>query len=502
MLAKPTGPSEVKEGRHVDHLRTKAVRGGFIRIWTQAASFVLRTGSLMVLARLLEPKDFGLVAMVTAVTGIFDLFKTAGLSIVTIQRSEISDEQVSTLFWVNVGVGGLLAVLTFAMAPALAAFYREPRLFWIAFALAFGFLVNAAGVQHSALLQRQMRFGTLAAIDMACLLAYAAVGIGMALSGFGYWSLVGMTLIVPAVSTACVWLLARWIPGRPRRGVGIRSMLKFGGTVTLDSLVTYIGYNAEKVLLGRFWGTEALGIYGRAYQLVNLPTRNLNSAIGGVAYSALSRLQEDPQRFKAYFLKGYSLVLAMTVPITIGCSLLAGDLVLVVLGPKWRDAIPLLRLLAPTILAFALIDPFSWLLVAMGRVVRSLKIGLMIAPLVIAAYLVGLPHGPKGVAVGYSAMMTVLILPVIAWCRYDTIIKGADIWRAVRPPILSGLAAAGLTLGTSLWLVGGFPPLPRLLAGGGVMLASYLGMLLFAMKQKTLYVELVREIFKRRPAAG
>ena len=323
-----------------------------------------------------------------------------------------------------------------------------------------------------------MRFGTLAAIDMACLLAYAAVGIGMALSGFGYWSLVGMTLIVPAVSTACVWLLARWIPGRPRRGVGIRSMLKFGGTVTLDSLVTYIGYNAEKVLLGRFWGTEALGIYGRAYQLVNLPTRNLNSAIGGVAYSALSRLQQDPQRFKAYFLKGYSLVLAMTVPITIGCSLLAGDLVLVVLGPKWRDAIPLLRLLAPTILAFALIDPFSWLLVAMGRVVRSLKIGLVIAPLVIAAYLVGLPHGPKGVAVGYSAMMTVLILPVIAWCRYDTIIKGGDIWRAVRPPILSGLAAAGLTLGTSLWLVGGPPPLPRLLAGGGVMLASYLGMLL------------------------
>lgn len=484
----------------MDHLKTKAVRGGFIRIWTQAASFILRTGSLMVLARLLEPRDFGLVAMVTAVTGIFDLFKTAGLSIVTIQRHEISDEQVSTLFWINIGVGGLLSGLTFALAPALAAFYHEPRLFWIAFALAFGFLANAAGVQHSALLQRQMRFGTLAAIDMVCLLAYAAVGIGMALLGFGYWSLVGMALVLPLVSTACVWILCRWVPGRPRRGVGIRSMLKFGGTVTLDSLVTYIGYNAEKVLLGRFWGTEALGIYGRAYQLVNLPTRNLNSAIGGVAYSALSRLQEDPRRFKAYFLKGYALVLAMTLPITIGCSLLAGDLVLVVLGPKWKEAIPLLRLLAPTILAFALIDPFSWLLVATGRVMRSLKIGLVIAPLVIAAYVIGLPHGPKGVAIGYSAMMTVLIIPVIAWSRHGTIIKGGDIWRTVRPPVLSGLVAAGLTLGASLWLSGRLAPLSRLLAGGGVMLASYLGMLLFAMKQKALYLDLIREIFKRRVA--
>jgi PST family polysaccharide transporter len=484
----------------MDHLKAKAVRGGFIKIWTQAAAFILRTGSLMVLARLLDPKDFGLVAMVTAVTGIFDIFKTAGLSIVTIQRDKISDEQVSTLFWVNIGVGGLLSGLTLAIAPALAAFYHEPRLFWIAFALAFGFLVNAAGVQHNALLQRQMRFGTLAAIDLACLSASAAVGIGMALLGFGYWSLVGMTLVLPAVATTCVWILGRWVPGRPHRGIGIRSMLKFGGTVTLDSLVMYIGYNAEKVLLGRYWGTEALGIYGRAYQLVNLPTRNLNSAIGGVAYSALSRLQNDPPRFKAYFLKGYSLVLAMTLPITIGCSLLASDLILVVLGPKWKDAIVLLRLLAPTILAFALIDPFSWLLVAMGRVMRSLKIGLVIAPLVIAAYFVGLPHGPKGVALGYSAMMMILIIPVIAWCRHDTIIKGGDIWRAVRPPIFSGLAAAGLTLGASSWVIGRLAPLPRLLLGGGIMLGAYLGMLLFVMKQKALYLDLVREIVKRRGA--
>jgi O-antigen/teichoic acid export membrane protein len=482
----------------MEGLKEKAVRGGFIKIWTQAAVFFLRMGSLMVLARLLEPKDFGLVAMVTAVTGIFDLFKTAGLSVVTIQREKITDEQVSTLFWINIAIGGILAILTLALAPVLVAFYHEPRLLWITMALASGFLFNAAGVQHGALLQRQMRFVTLGIIDVVCLVLYAAVGIGMALLGLGYWSLIGMALVSPLVSSISVWVLAGWIPGPPRRGVGVRSMLKFGGTVTLDSIVTYIGYNAEKVLLGRFWGTDALGIYGRAYQLVNLPTRNLNSAIGGVAYSALSRLQGDPHRFRSYFLKGYSLVLALTLPITIACALLANDLILVILGPKWKDAIVLLRLLAPTILAFALIDPFSWLLVSIGKVMRSLKIGLVIAPLVIAAYFIGLPHGPKGVAIGYSAMMMLLIIPVIAWCKHGTVITSRDVWRAVRPPVLSGLVAAAFTLGVSLFLIQGLSPVPRLIMGAAAMIGSYLGMLLFAMRQKAFYLGLVREIIKPR----
>ena len=115
-------------------------------------------------------------------------------------------------------------------------------------------------------------------------------------------------------------------------------MLRFGGTITLNGLVVYVAYNLEKVLLGRFWGADALGIYGRAYQLINIPTDNLNSAIGGVAFSALSRLQNDPVRLKSYFLKGYSLVISLTIPITIFCALFADDIVLVVLGPKWTDA--------------------------------------------------------------------------------------------------------------------------------------------------------------------
>ena len=143
-------------------------------------------------------------------------------------------------------------------------------------------------------------------------------------------------------------------------------MIRFGGTLTLNQLVVYVAYNLEKVLLGRYWGASVIGIYGRAYQLANIPTENLNSAVGGVVFSALSRLQEDTKRFRSYFLKGYSLVLVLTIPITLVCCLFAKELISVLLGPKWQEAVPIFRLLAPTIMIYALINPLSWVLFSLG----------------------------------------------------------------------------------------------------------------------------------------
>lgn len=482
-------------------LKERTIRGGFAKVCAQAAIFLLRVGSLMVLARLLEPKDFGLVGMVTAVIGVLSLFRDFGLSTATVQRTTITDEQISTLFWINMLVGAILGVLSVAIAPVVATFYQEPRLFWITAALATGFLFNAAGVQHSALLQRQMRFTTSAMIDVFSLGIGTAVGIGMAMRGYGYWALVGMTLVGSLVSTACVWLVTAWVPGLPRKRAGIRSMVRFGGTITLNSLVVYVAYNFEKVLLGRYWGAEALGIYGRAYQLANMPTDNLNSSIGGVAFSALSRIQDDPNRLKSYFLKGYSFVLALTLPLTIACALFAKDAILVLLGPKWTAAVPIFRLLAPTILIFALINPLSWLLFSIGMVGRSLKIALAIAPLVITSYVVGLRYGPKGVALAYSAAMTLWVVPHIAWCVHGTVISFRDILLAVSRPLFSGIVAAALALGVQLTYGHLLSPLPRLALGSVVLLGAYLGMLLYVMGQKAFYVDLIRGL-RRRSTLG
>ncbi len=483
-------------------LKQRALRGGFAKMCAQGANYAIRIGSLVVMARLLTPKDFGLVGMVTAFTGVLMMFRDFGLSAATVQQVEVSEEQVSTLFWINVAFGLGLGLITAAMAPVAVAFYHEPRLFWVTIALGTAFVFNAAGVQHSAFLQRQMRFSALSAIDVTSWAVSTGVGVSLALAGLGYWALVGSTVSLPLVGTLAMWFTARWVPGRPRFGVGLRPMMRFGGGVTLTGIIIYIAYNFEKILLGRFWGADVVGLYGRAFQLSNIPVEGLNSAVGEVAFSALSRVRHDPPRFKNYFLKGYSLITALTFPVTIGVGLFAPDLVALLLGPKWKDAGQILRLLSPTILIFALINPIGWLVFSLGLVGRSLKVALVLAPVVICGYIIGLPYGPKGVAFCYSAAMLLWVIPHVAWGVHGTVVSFRDIAIAASRPLLSGLVAGAITLGMKFLLLQSVPVLVRLTLGGTVLLAVYVGMLFYVMRQKSLYVQLLRDILGRSSVDG
>ena len=357
-----------------------------------------------------------------------------------------------------------------------------------------GFILNAAAVQHSALLQRELRYVALAVVETLSQLAGFAVGVAMAGVGFGYWALVAATIVSPAAFVICLWTATRWVPGPPRRKIEIGSMLRFGGTLTLNGVVMYLAYNLEKILLGRFWGPDILGLYGRAYQLLNIPTENLNSAIGGVTFSALSRLQNDPVRYKSYFLKSYSLVSSLTIPCTIFCALFADDIILITLGPKWTDAIPIFRYLTPTVLIFGIINPLGWLLQSIGLQRRSLAIALVLAPLVIAAYVIGLPFGPVGVALAYSTAMTLWLVPHVLWCLYGTPISPWDLTLVASRPFLAALVAAAVAFGTQLWFGNLVSPALKLLLGGGVMLTVYFSVFLVAMEQRTLYLDLLRTL--------
>jgi O-antigen/teichoic acid export membrane protein len=472
-------------------LKGKMIRGGLARVCAQGVNLLLRVGSLMILARLLSPKDFGLVGMVMAFTGVLTWFRDFGLSSAAIQHPNITKEQISTLFWINMLLGALLGLVALAMAPAIAAFYGKPELFGVTLALAAGFLFNAAGVQHSVLLQRQMRFAALAVISIVSSIVSIAIAIAVAEAGYGYWAVVAMTVTQPLVATIGFWLTTRWVPGMARRRTGIRSMLHFGGTLTLNGLVAYVAFNAEKVMIGRFWGVDAIGIYGRAYQLLSIPTDNVNSAVGEVAFSALSRLQDDPIRLKSYFLKGLSLVLGMTLPITIAGALFADDVVFVLLGPKWKDTAEIVRLLAPTVAIFAIINPLGWLIYSLGLVVRSLKIALTFAPLMIAGCVMAVPYGPKGVAFAYSTVMTMWVVPHVLWCVYGTVISPRDILLVVSRPLGSGILAGTVALGVRLICGDFFPPLPRLFLENGVLLVTFFGALLFVGGQIKLYLDLL-----------
>jgi PST family polysaccharide transporter len=498
LLSRPSSRDHAFARPAADELKRKSVRGGLVAVGAQGSKLVLQTATLMLLARLLSAEDFGLQGMAVVLTGLLGYFKDAGLSAATVQRLEVTQEQVSTLFWINVAVGAALATLTAVLAPAVVAFYEEPRLYWITVVLGGAFVFNGLAAQHQALILREMRFVTLAKIEVLSLAMSSALAVVMALLGFRYWALVGMTLIGSIVSAAGAWLAKPWVPGPPRRKCGVLPMLKFGWMTMCNSLMVFLAWNSDNILLGRFWGADALGFYGRAYQLATLPVLQLNSAITGVAFSALSRIQDDPDRFARSFLRGYSFLISLTIPITISCVLFAEEIVSVALGAKWMAAAPILRLLAPTGLVFALANPMDWLVISMGRVKRALSISAATTPLVIAGIVLGLSHGPKGVALGVSSAMVLLIIPIAAWSIHDTRITWADLWRATKPSILSGLLASVIGLIVKVEL-GGMAPIPFLLVGLGLVLGVYAWVLLIAMGQKNLYVDLLTQAFGGLP---
>jgi O-antigen/teichoic acid export membrane protein len=482
----------------IEDLKGNSVRGGVVALVAQGLKFALRTGAMMVLARLLTPEDFGLQGMVLAMTGFFNLFKDAGLSAVTVQRKHVSGDQLSALFWTNAVVGLLLALALVALSPAIALFFRDERLTWIAVVSATSFLFNGLCVQHLALLQRQMKFVAMATIEVMSLVISSAIGVMMAWLGYRYWSLVGMTVALPLVSAVGAWIAIPWVPGAPKRGIGLRSMLSFGGTLTCNSLVVYLAYNTEKILLGHFWGTTALGLYGRAYQLVSLPSDQLTGAVSVVAFPSLSRLQHDPERLERAFLKGYSLILSLTIPTTVCCAIFADEIVHVMLGPQWKEVVPIFRLLSPTILAFALVNPLAWFLIASGRIRRSLNMAFLIAPCVIVGVLLGVKFGPTGVALAFSSMMTLLIVPLIAWACAGTTMSGRVVWAAVARPLAAGLLAAMAGLGIRIVILGSVPSLFLLVLGAGIVFSVHFLVLMFGLGQKHVYLDLFKQLTRSK----
>ena len=226
-----------------------------------------QVATLVVLARLLPPSAFGLLAMVAAIGAVLDLVKEFGLSAATIQKRDISHAQVSALFWINAGVGAALGFGLFLAAPLLAQFYGQPELEAVARWLALAFVASGLTVQHWALLRRQMRFGAIAGMETLADLLSFGTAIGLAASGAGYWALVAQRLVSPVLLMLGSWALCRWRPARPARTAGVRGLLEFGASVTGSGLAVAFSRSLDQILIGWLWGPALLGLYERTTRL-------------------------------------------------------------------------------------------------------------------------------------------------------------------------------------------------------------------------------------------
>ena len=422
-------------------LRGRSLRGGAVTLFGQVAQFAVQIVSTVVLARLLTPSAFGLVAMVSAITYFLAIFQDLGLSTATIQKPEISHDEVTGLFWVNVAVSFALAIAVVGLAPVLALFYHQPKLVGITMVTSLGFVFGGLGIQHQAILQRQMRFTMLAVINVASYAAGVVVAVVMAFEGAGYWALVALPLVPNAVTTAAWWIVCRWRPGRPRRTAGLGGLLAFGGYITGFNTVNYFARNLNNVLIGWRWGPAPLGLYSRAYSLLLMPLQRINYPASSVAIPALSRLQDAPERYRRAYrevLEKMVLLTSLLVAFLIGT---ASWVIAVVLGPQWHAAASIFAWLGFAALVEPVASASGWLFVTQHRTREFFYWGLIGSTVAIASFVIGLPHGPVGVAAAYTVADIGIRIPVVIWyVGRKGPVSAWDIVSASLRPLLIGLA--------------------------------------------------------------
>lgn len=409
------GAEHLKTDGLMADLTGHTARSGTIMVTSQGFKFFFNMASAVVLARLLTPQDYGLIAMVAVVTNFSYPFRNLGLSAATIQKPTIDNRQVSNLFWVNVGLSVAIMLLTMAFAPVVAWFYGEPRLIWITIAIAVGFIFTGLAIQHEALLKRRMRFAGLAASELGSMFSGTIAAISLAWWGAGVWALVGANLVTAFAFMTGVWIACRWRPALPTRNSGVRSMLKFGRNLTGNNVLTYIARSIDNLLIGRVWGPRQLGLYARAYQLLLLPLDQISAPIDGVAITALSRLTDDPERYRGAYLRMLEKLAMVTMPVM---ALMIGTsdwLVRVMLGPQWVETGRIFAILGILGLTEPISNTMGWLLISQGRTHHVLQWGIIDAVLSIASILVGLHWGAIGVATSYAVTGVCLRKPLQIW---------------------------------------------------------------------------------------
>lgn len=422
-------------------LKGRSVRGGAATMGAEAGNLLLTTASTVVLARLIAPEAFGLIAMVVAVTNFVKLFNDLGLSQATVQRAEINHSQISTLFWLNVILSAVLMVLTAALAPAIAWFYHEPRLIWITLGLASGFIIGGFGVQHRALLNRQMRYAALATIRITSVFVGIAIAVISAWLGADYWALVLMQLATTLAYTVGVWVMCSWRPGPPALHSNVRSMLAFGSNLTGTNILVYFIRNADNVLIGRYWGAQQLGLYARAYQLLYLPILQINTPISAVALPALSRLQNDPKRYCAYYYKAILLIVTFGMPL-VGLLFVSADTaILTLLGPKWMDTVSIFRALSLATFIGTFSVATGWVYISLGQTARQLRWVVFTAPVTVMIFFISIPWGALGVATAFSLSQPIIQLLSIIYCYRGTPLRLIDLAKTLARPAVASISA-------------------------------------------------------------
>ena len=383
-------------------VRDSSVRGAGAGVASIILQFAIRGFSMIALARLLVPEDFGLVAIAGIALNFFSRIADLGLTTAATQRHRIEPGDLTALFWVNSLGGVLLCVLMIGTAPLMGSLFSDARVEHIVVAMSLGLVVTGVGAQHESLLRRNLKYGLLAVIVPIAQAAGTAVGLTAAIAGFGYWSIVAMHVVSRAAATVGFLLGARWTPGKPRHIRSVASVLRFGGYISGSQILVYITHNLDSLIVGLVGGAVDLGLYRRGFNLLQLPIEHLKAHMDRLIPSSLSRLQRAQGEFSKLYRHGVGSLVFLGCP-AIGLAFAEADaLIAVLLGDAWLSAAPYLRWLAPAALASLLDVAVVWYLVPVADGRRLLIVRFIRVVVVSMGMLVGIRYGPIGVAAGYG----------------------------------------------------------------------------------------------------
>jgi PST family polysaccharide transporter len=426
-------------------LRRVAVRSAGATVYATGLALVAQVAGTVILARLLAPADFGVVAMVTTFSLFFVNFGLNGFTETVIQCEQLDRYSASNLFWLNLSAGLVLAIAFAVAGSLLATFYRNPLVKNVAVGLSAGIFIAAASVIHSALLKRSMRFAADSANLVVGRAVNSAVAILLALQGWGYWALVAGVVAQQISMTVGAWWLCPWIPSLPRRTGTTGSMLRFAVNVYGRFGLRYLSQNIDKLLVGWKFNAIALGFYKKAFDLFALSAIQLTSPLHNVALATLSRLNHDPVRFRRYLVNSLAMVAFVGMAVGTDLALTGKDLIRLVLGPQWGEAGTLFSLFGPGIGVMLIYSVSGWIHLSIGRPDRWFRWTAFEFVLTALLLVLGLHWGPAGVAVAWTASFWLLVIPGLFYAGQPiqlpvrTII--AAVWKYAFAALLAGGAS-------------------------------------------------------------
>jgi O-antigen/teichoic acid export membrane protein len=394
--------------------RQKAIKGvlwSAIQNWgRQAIAFIV----FFLLARLLGPEAFGLVASASVFLAVIEVFLDQGFSAALIQRQELEPEHLDTAFWTNIGIGLLLTMFSIATAGWVANFFRQPDLTTIIRWLSLSFIFVALSSVQEAIFQRKLDFKPLAVRELAAVSAGGLVGVTMAFMGFGVWSLVIQQLVNSFVKVLVLWWASDWRPGFKISQKHFRELFSFGINIVGIKILDFGNRRSDDLLIGYFLGPVALGYYSIAYRLLLIMTQILTSVTNQVAMPTFSRLQQEPEKLKSAFYKLTQLTSFISFPAFLGMAALAPELVRVLFGEQWLASIPVMQILAFIGIIHSVTYFNGSVITAMGKPFLKLKLNFMHCIANVVGFAIAVRFGIAAVAAVY-VIRSYLLTPVDLW---------------------------------------------------------------------------------------